>query len=228
MLTITEPARAQTAAPRLQGPRSIGPLTFGPDGTLFAADPSGGAIFAFSLESSGTGKTAGAAGVEQLGNKLAAAVGWAPLEVVITDLAVHPVSRNAFVAVMRGRGDKATPALFRIDGAGLVEPVPLQTLKFSRIELPNAPAAPWAREDAVTDMAFVRGQLWMSGLSADALSSKLRAIPYPFKSADAGASVEIFHGSHGEWETQARRTRFWRTQSAASHICSPATRARRW
>ena len=53
---------------------SIGPLTFAPDGTLFAADTAGAAIFAFDLGTDAAG-TAGAANVDALDQKLAAALG---------------------------------------------------------------------------------------------------------------------------------------------------------
>ena len=38
--------------------------------------------------------------------------------IAITDLAVHPRTRNAFISVMRGQGPAARPALLRVDGAG--------------------------------------------------------------------------------------------------------------
>src|SRR5260370_41434190 len=38
-------------------------------------------------------------------------------------------------------------------------------------------------------------------MSKEEFASKLRAIPFPFTEVDKGASVEIFHGSHGGLET---------------------------
>ena len=60
-----------------------------------------------------------------------------------------------------------------------------------------------ARVDTVTDMALVDGRLWVAGLSNEEFSSKLRAIPYPFERVDGGVSVEIYHGSHGAYETRS-------------------------
>ena len=85
---------------------------------------------------------------------------------------------------------------------------PLQTLKFQRVEIQNAPAAnPAARTNprtqVVTDMAFADGRLWVAGLSNEEFASKLRAIPYPFASIDAGTSVEIYHGNHKAVETRS-------------------------
>ena len=52
-------------------------------------------------------------------------------------------------------------------------------------------------------MAFADGRLWVAGLSNEEFASKLRAIPYPFASIDAGTSVEIYHGNHRAVETRS-------------------------
>jgi hypothetical protein len=141
-------------------------------------------------------------------DKLAALLGTAAAEVTVTDLAVHPRTRNAYVAVMRGQGAGAAPALFRIDGAGTIAHVSLQSMKFQRVELPDAPAANAAarqnpRTQVVTDMAFADGRLWVAGLSNEEFASKLRAIPYPFAGIDRGTNVEIYHGNHRQLETRS-------------------------
>ena len=193
-----------------QGPAlgSMGPLAFGPDGTLFAADNQNAAIYAFDLGTQATGGVAGAKGLDALDEKLAALLGTGAKELAVTDLIVHPRTRNAYVSVMRGQGAGAAPALFRIDGAGTIANVSLQTLKFQKVELPNPPAAnPTARTNprtqVVTDMAFADGRLWVAGLSNEEFASKLRAIPYPFATVDGGVSVEIYHGNHRALETRS-------------------------
>jgi hypothetical protein len=193
-----------------QGPSmaSIGLLAFAPDGTLFAADNQNAAIVALDLGTLADGGAAGAKGLDALTDKLAALLGTAAAEVTVTDLAVHPRTRNAYVAVMRGQGAGAAPALFRIDGAGAIAHVPLQSMKFQRVELPDAPAANAAarqnpRTQVVTDMAFADGRLWGAGLSNEEFASKLRAIPYPFAGIDRGTNVEIYHGNHRQLETRS-------------------------
>jgi hypothetical protein len=193
-----------------QGPAlaSMGPLAFGPDGTLFAADNQNAAIVALDLGQAANGGAPGAKGLDAVNEKLAALVGTGAREVTITDLAVHPRTRNAYVSVMRGQGAGAAPALFRIDGAGTITNVALASLKFQRVEMPNAPAANESarqnpRTQVVTDMAFADGRLWVAGLSNEEFASKLRAIPYPFASVDRGTSVEIYHGNHRQLETRS-------------------------
>lgn len=203
------PSSALQVAQTGQGPAlaSMGPLAFGPDGTLFAADNQNAAIVALDLGAQATGGAPGAKGLDAVNEKLAALLGTGAREVTITDLAVHPRTRNAYVSVMRGQGAGAVPALFRVDGTGTITNVPLQTLKFQKVELPNAPGANAGRQNprtqVVTDMAFADGRLWVAGLSNEEFASKLRAIPYPFASIDGGTSVEIYHGNHQQLETRS-------------------------
>jgi hypothetical protein len=43
----------------------------------------------------------------------------------------------------------------------------------------------------------------IAGLSNEEFASTLRAIPFPFETVANGTSVEIYHGSHGRFETRA-------------------------
>ena len=210
VLASLSPSSAVQMTRSGEGPTfgSIGPLAFAPDGTLFAADTQGAAIVALDLGTQAGGGAAGAKGLDGIDQKLAALLGTGASEVAITDLAVHPKTRNAYVSVMRGQGAGAAAALFRVDGAGAIANVPLQSLKFQRVEIQNAPAPnPAARTNprtqVVTDMAFADGRLWVAGLSNEEFASKLRAIPYPFASIDGGTSVEIYHGNHRAVETRS-------------------------
>ena len=231
------PSSARAVAVTGQGPSltSIGPLAFGPDGTLFAADNQAASLYAFDLGAQATGGATGAKGLDAIDQKLAALMGTAAAEVAITDLAVHPKTRNAYVSVMRGRDASAAPALFRVDGAGKIDMVTLSSLKFQKVELPNAPAATPGqrrnpRNDAVTDLAFSDGSLWVAGLSNEEFSSKLRAVPYPFNSIDAGTSLEIFHGNHRRLETASPVYTFVPTtingkpHLIAGYLCTPLVR----
>ena len=208
--TSWAPSAARGAVDTGQGPKmaSIGPLTFGPDGTLFAADNQGAAIFALDLGAQATSGAPGAKGLDALDEKLAALLGTGAREIAITDLAVHPKTRQAYVSAMRGQGAGASPTLFRIDGTGKIDLVPLTSLKFQSVELPNPPAANAAgrqnpRVNVITDMGFADGRLWVAGLSNEEFASKLRAIPYPFSTVDRGTSVEIYHGNHQQLETRS-------------------------
>jgi hypothetical protein len=200
---------------------SIGPLTFAPDGTLFAGDTVGAAILALDLKkASGTKGTGDVADLDQI---IAAMLGTDRTQVLITDIAVHPITRNTYVSVMRGEGDTAQAALLRVDGAGKVGLVNTAALKFSQVAIGDAPrkaafASPFSmdyvkvgpeyvhqnpRVRTITDMAYVGGQLIVAGLSNEEFNTTLRAIPYPFKAAAGTTNVEIYHANHAQLETRS-------------------------
>ena len=188
--------------------QSIGPLAFGPNGVLFAADRVAAAIYAIDLGAEGSGGASGAKDVADIDKQIASMLGTEPSAIQITDLAVHPTTKNAFIAVMRGAGAEARPALLRVDGAGKLSVVALDGLKTTKAALPNAPANNAEarrnpRMESITDMAFIDGKLVVAGLSNEEFASKLRTIPYPFASVENGTSVEIYHGNHGQLETRS-------------------------
>jgi len=211
--------------------QSIGPLAFGPDGTLFAADNKAATIYALDLGAQATGTKAGAGDVSGIDQKIAALLGTDVAAIAVTDLAVHPKTHNAYIAVMRGASADAKPALLRVDGDGTIAPIALDTVTFTSVALSNAPAAAEGsrnpRADAVTDMAFVSGKLIVAGLSNEEFASKLRSFAYPFAAADPGTSVEIFHGNHGRLETRAPVYTFipytidGKPYVIASYTCTP-------
>ncbi len=202
---------------------STGPITFGPGGVLFVADNRAAAIYALELGQHGSGRTQGTANVAGVDQKIAALVGTEAREIRIADLAVSPVSQNAFLSVSRGRGADAMPVLVRIDGAGSIDVISLTDVRYTMVTLPNPPdvnpsasgdrpmkrrdgswiANPRVRMQTITDMAYVDGRLFVAGLSNDEFSSKLRSVVYPFSDVDHGASVEIWHAAHGQFETQS-------------------------
>lgn len=188
--------------------RSIGPLTFGPAGVMFAADNQAATIYALELGDALSGKTPGTKNIPGIDLKIAALLGTDAREIAINDLAIHPESQNAFLAVSRGRGAHAGAALLRVDGSGQIDLISFDGVKYTKAMLPNAPASGEdARRDprqaTVTDMAFVEDRLWIAGLSNEEFASKLRSVKYPFENVETGTSVEIYHGAHGQWETRA-------------------------
>jgi hypothetical protein len=204
---VSTPVNAAASSPALT---SIGPMTFGPNEVLFAADPQAATIYAFELGDQASGGAPGAQGVEAIDRKIAGLLGTDAKEIIVTDLVVHPRTRNAYISVMRGQGNDSRPALLRVDGAGKITAVDLTGLKHTKVTLPNAPNANAGanpqrdpRRQSITDMAFADGRLYVAGLSNEEFSSKLRSVPYPFASADTGTSVEIFHGNHGQFETRS-------------------------
>jgi len=181
--------------------KSVGPLAFGPDGVLFVGDRQAAAIFAIDTGDR-TPTPAGPFKVQGIDEKIAAMLGTEAKQISLNALAVNPASGRAYLSISRGRGPDAAPVLVRVDREGKIEEVPLKDVKFSKAVLPNPPEGK-GRQDAITHLAFVKDRVFVAGLSNEEFASKLRAIPFPFTEATKGASVEIYHGSHGRFETNS-------------------------
>ena len=87
-------ATATTQTPAPQALQSIGPLAFGPDGVLFAADRQAATIYAIDLGAQATGGAPGAKDVAGIDTQIASMLGTDATEVQVTDLAVHPKTRR--------------------------------------------------------------------------------------------------------------------------------------
>jgi hypothetical protein len=178
---------------------SAGPVAFGPNGILFIADPQAATIFAIDTgdhTATGTDRPK----VEGIDEKIASLLGIEAKQLQIAELAVNPLSGNTYFSVARGKGADAKPVIIRVDRSGKLGELSLKDVKFSSTALENA-AQGGKRKEAITHIAYVDGKVFVAGLSNEEFASKLRSIPFPFGSADRGASIEIYHGSHGKIET---------------------------
>ena len=190
------------------GLKSAGALTFGPDGVLFVGDSAGGAVAAIDTGDKTPAGAGAKVDVQGVDTKLAAMVGVAPGDILINDVAVNPISKNVYVSAARGRGPDAAPLVVRVDTAGKLTLLALDNIKHQNVSLTDAPADGSAgrqnpRTQTITDMAFVNGNLMVAGMSNEEWNSALRSIPYPFTTAAKGTQLQIWHSSHGRYETQA-------------------------
>jgi hypothetical protein len=186
---------------------SAGPLAFGPDGILFVADSAGAQIVAIDTKDTKPASKA-SINVEGVDAKIAALVGVPADQIVINDVVVNPISRNAYVSASRGKGPDAAPLIARVETTGNVNMLSLDSAPNQEVSLvdapqPNANARQNQRMQTITDMNYVNGNLMVAGLSNEEWSSALRSIPFPFKSAEKGATLQIWHSSHGRYETQS-------------------------
>jgi len=210
--------------------RSAGPLAFGPPGILFIGDSAAAAVLAVDTNDT---KPSAAAPVEikAVNEKVAALLGTTPDQIEIRDVAVNPVSHNIYLSVARGRGPEAAAVILKADLTGKLSEVALGNVKHARMSLPDAPAADAKdgrgqskRVETITDLGFVDGKVIIAGLSNEEFSSSLRSIPYPFNEAEKGAGIEIYHGSHGRFETNAPvRTFVPYTVAGKPHILAAYT-----
>jgi len=187
--------------------QSAGALAFGPAGILFVGDSVGGSVVAIDTGDTKAMKTA-SINVQGVDQKIAALVGVPADQIVINDVKVNPVSKNVYLSGARGKGPDAMPLIVRVDASGTVTNVSLDNAKRAMVSLTDAPKSDTAARQnprmlTITDMSFVNGNLLVAGLSNEEWSSSLRSIPYPFKDADKGATLQIWHASHGRYETAA-------------------------
>jgi hypothetical protein len=234
---------------------SAGPIAFGPDGILFLADNAAAKVFAVDVADPGPAAGPEPFDLENVDVRVASFLGCEPGDIVIRDLAVHPVSHHAYLSVQRGHGDAARPVLVRVSGLdGSVTEVALAGVPLAWAALDDAPAPDDERLDVtlplgdegeevtygdrtfrllrqpirtatVTDMAYVDGTLLVAGLSSEEFSSRLRRIPFPFRAGAEASSLEIYHVSHGKWETAAPIRAFVPYDDGASilatYTCTP-------
>jgi hypothetical protein len=184
-----------------------GPLAFGPDGVLFVGDSLGSAVYAIDTGDRIPVDNPAEIDLKDIDGKVAALLGVSPNQLLLNDMAVNPISKNVYLSMSRGRSPTSESALIRIDRNGKFSTLPLDNVKFSKTVLNDARSVRYRggwRMEAITDIAVVGDTILVAGLSNEEFSSNLRTIPFPFADqADKGTGVEIYHGSHGRWETNA-------------------------
>jgi hypothetical protein len=182
--------------------KSAGPLAFGPDGILFIGDPQAACVYAVATGERPASPATGPLNVERVNAKVAGQLAVPVEDLAVGDLAVNPLSGNAYLSVARGKGPGAQALIVRIDRAGTVTEVNLKDVRCAKAALPNA--SDKSRRESITNLAYAGGKLFVAGLSNEEFSSNLRVIPFPFTSeASRGTGVEIYHGAHGRFETKA-------------------------
>lgn len=219
--------------------KSIGAMTFGPEGVLFVADSQGAAVFALDVQDkaaapSGDEVPGRGAIIEDVEAKIGSLLGTSADNVRINELVVHPQSKRMYMSVTRGQGDSAMPALVRSDAKGNLEEVGLDNIPFAKASIDNAPAEDAKdrrgrslRANTISDVRFSDGVLYVAGLSNEEFASSLRRIPYPFKGESASSTLEIFHVAHGQYETHAPIRTFMpfnlggEPHILASYTCTP-------
>lgn len=214
------------------GLKSAGPLAFGPDGVLFIADTKEAAVFAIQTGDKG-GEKPSERTVDGINAEAAKLFGVDAGSLTINDLAVNPKSGNVFLSVSAG----GKPGLVKVDGGGKLSLVNLEKIPFAKAALSNPPADGEVgegnrrrnpRSSSITDLAFVDGQVIVSGLSKD--GSAVRSFLFPFGQPDKEVDLEIYHGAHGRIESMSPILTFvpfvidGQPQVLAGFQCTPLVR----
>lgn len=201
--------------------QSMSVLAFGPEGILFVGDSKSGKIFALDLEDRQENTATEAIGVEDIESKLASLLGTDPNGVIIHDMAVNPISQNVYLAVSRADANQLgfwklpnditdASILLRVKADGSMEEVNLDNISHSAAVVPNVideGEQNWRKSDlrteAITDIAYDDGKLYIAGLSNEEFASALRVLPFPFKDGGTYSTIEVYHVAHGKSETEA-------------------------
>jgi hypothetical protein len=183
--------------------KSASALAIGPDGILFVGDSVGGKIVALDVSTPASKSSAASLEIKAVNEKIAAMLGTAADQILIQDVVVDSATRSVFIAVSRGRGPDAVPVILRADPAGKLSEISLANIGNQSVSLSDQPEQDRQRMEAITQLKYVDGKVLVAGLSNEEFSSSLRSIPFPFQSANKGAGIEIWHGSHGRFETNA-------------------------
>jgi len=179
--------------------KSIGTLEFGPAGILLIAEPAAAAIVA--LDTGDTGPLSKLAKpVEDTAALAASALKTTGDQVQIVDMAANPLSGKIYLSVRNNAAKNV--AVVAIDADGKAWALDLASRPHLKVALPKSEAGPIKN---ISDLAFAKDRLLVTGQSNEEFSSKIFSIPLPLGAESTGAiySAETYHISHGRWETKA-------------------------
>jgi hypothetical protein len=216
--------------------KSASAIAFAPNGVLLVGDGLGAAVYAFEtgdVSRAGSGPIQ----IEDLTGKIAALLGTTSDQIRVPDIAVNPASGIVYLAVARGAGADADNVILKADSTGRLSELNLDATPHTSVTLADQPDADKVdrrgnalRTDTITDIGYADGKVIVAGLSNEEFASTLRAIPYPFSGAEKGAAIEIWHGAHGQYETNAPIRTFiayeldGQPEILASYTCTPLVR----
>ncbi|MEL6824472.1 MAG: hypothetical protein AAFP70_22155, partial [Calditrichota bacterium] len=210
-------------------------LAFGPDNELFIGDSKSSKVYAIKTEASQL-KDPVPYNFLDFDIKVAEALNIEPRDIVITDMKVHPVSQEAYVAVKRGHQPDA-PSLIAIANpmSSEIRFLDVKKAMLGEVSVMN-PASDdlkfWREIPAssltITDIDYNSGYLYVAGLSNGEFASTMRKIAYPFDGTQHSVkSIEIYHAVHVQNETRAPiRTMLFdeingESTLIASYTCTP-------
>ena len=189
--------------------KSVSVFTFAPDGTLFVADGNGSSIHAFETIAADNPMAQAGFNLRNLDTKIAELLKTDASALRVQDLAVHPTSKEAYVAVSHIENDSYVPAIIIVNQSGDMRLMPTGNPSKSLV-IDNTQEEEFKFYDRVssrsltfTDIEYYKGSLYLSGLSNADFSSTLWTTPYPFDDSTKTSSVEIFHTTHVQQETRA-------------------------
>lgn len=211
--------------------QSINALSFGPEGILFIGDSKSANIYAIDTKDLISNPSKVEYNVKTLDKKIADLLGTTSENISIEDLAINPISKNAYLAVTHTSGSFS---LLKIDPSGGIVPLDLSDISYSNQTLTDVIEADAKdrrgrsqRKWAISDLTYNNGKVYVTGLSNQEFGSTFRAMPFPFTGKQQMSSLEIYHAAHGQYETHAPIKTFTTAELngseyiIASYTCTP-------
>ncbi|MEO1282352.1 MAG: hypothetical protein AAFV69_11535 [Pseudomonadota bacterium] len=205
------PSNTNQATDALESPASASVLEFGSENTLFVADSVSGKIFAYDMSDAGPAPSDEKAyNLLSIEEAISRTVSADQGSLTYNDLAVHPVTREAYLSLGYALDGVDQAAIVTISHDGSVE----------RLDIAERSASVFTLEDTadeavtfwrdipaptltITDLDYADGELFVSGISTGEFASTLRRVPFPFDASSTSTSIEIFHTAHAQMETRA-------------------------
>ncbi|MEM9194904.1 MAG: hypothetical protein AAGF12_37340, partial [Myxococcota bacterium] len=215
--TEETPTEEETPTPEEETPtaeletsfQSITTLAFAGDGTLLIGDSGTGKVHAITPPSATNPQAQAAYNLRDIDGKIAELLGTTTPNVRVRDLAIHPTTKEAYLAVGRVTGDTFASAVVVINQGGdarLLDPTDTGT----ELRIPATPAEDFdfydtfeGRNLTFTDLEVHEGKLYIAGLSNADFASSLWTAPLPLTDEVQTTTVEIYHAVHDQQETRA-------------------------
>ena len=191
-------------------PQSVTVIKFGNEKTLFVGDSKSATLYAYSIGASNNPEAQKAYNIHDLSKKIVTFAKVDAMGIIVRDMAIHPTSKEAFIAFDTKTKTGYTSQIIVVNQAGKIRKFDLINTKHTEIKLNDAPTRNFTfwdktpmRSLTFTDIDFYKGKVYVSGMSNAEFSSALRVIDFPFNDKVSTSSVEIFHAVHGQNETRA-------------------------
>ncbi|MEL6181360.1 MAG: hypothetical protein AAFS10_20550, partial [Myxococcota bacterium] len=207
---VTDEPDTEMNTPAVEGAfEAITVITFDDTGTLYVGDSGTGQIHALTPPAGENPSAGQPYNLQNIDTTLAELIGTTPNQIRVRDLAVHPATTEAYIAVAWPNGDtmQSTIAVMNQTGTARL----LETEATEAVMLPFAPTDDFlfyddfpSRDLSITDLTVHGGMLYIAGMSNADFASTLWTIPVPFgQNEPSVTTVEIYHGVHGQLETRA-------------------------
>lgn len=162
--------------------KSANVLAFGPDNVLFVGDSTTGTVYAFDTVAGQNDQQSSAYNLKNIDAELASLLRTSTDNIQVKDLAVHPESKEAYIAVSRVRGNRYIPEIIIANQSGEFRRLDLAKTKHSKIQLGGC------RATTLSSGAGCRHAVSLSRTSTTMMASSILAVfpmptlPRPYES----------------------------------------------